>query len=138
MIMPTEFDELIARRAERVPLQHLTGRAYFRYLELAVGPGVFVPRPETEVMTGWAVDRAARDGHARHRSRWSVDLGTGSGAIAKALATEVPGAAGARRRALRRTPLRLGRRNLADTGVDAARRRTWPTRCPNWTARSTW
>ena len=44
-------------RAARVPLQHLTGRAHFRYLELAVGPGVFVPRPETEVMTGWAIDR---------------------------------------------------------------------------------
>ncbi len=49
-----DFQQLLDRRAERIPLQHLTGRAHFRYLELAVGPGVFVPRPETEVMTGWA------------------------------------------------------------------------------------
>src|ERR1700757_2685502 len=41
----------------REPLQHITGQAHFRYLELEVGPGVFVPRPETEVMTGWAIDR---------------------------------------------------------------------------------
>ena len=54
------FEQLVARRAERVPLQHLTGRAHFRYIELEVGPGVFVPRPETEVMTGWAIERAAR------------------------------------------------------------------------------
>jgi release factor glutamine methyltransferase len=47
----------IARRAAREPLQHITGQAHFRYLELEVGPGVFVPRPETEVMTGWAIDR---------------------------------------------------------------------------------
>ena len=52
----TAFDELIARRAGRQPLQHLTGKAYFRYGELAVGPGVFVPRPETELLAGWAVD----------------------------------------------------------------------------------
>src|SRR5258708_16315637 len=45
----------VARRASREPLQHITGRAYFRYLELEVGPGVFVPRQETEVMTGWAI-----------------------------------------------------------------------------------
>src|ERR1700753_3560766 len=48
--------EAISRRAAREPLQHITGLAYFRYLELEVGPGVFVPRPETEVMTGWALD----------------------------------------------------------------------------------
>ena len=48
---PRFWDD-IARRAAREPLQHITGLAYFRYLELEVGPGVFVPRPETEVMTG--------------------------------------------------------------------------------------
>src|SRR5215467_5544722 len=53
---PRFWDE-IARREAREPLQHITGRAYFRYLELSVGPGVFVPRQETEVMTGWAIDR---------------------------------------------------------------------------------
>jgi len=49
------FWEAVARRAAREPLQHITGSAYFRYLELEVGPGVFVPRPETEVLTGWAI-----------------------------------------------------------------------------------
>ncbi len=49
-----------------MPLQHLTGVAYFRYETLAVGPGVFIPRPETEVMVGWALDRLAErpDGSA--------------------------------------------------------------------------
>ena len=50
------FTELVARRESRIPLQHLTGSAAFRYLELAVGPGVFVPRPETEVVAGWCID----------------------------------------------------------------------------------
>ena len=84
------FTELVARRADRVPLQHLTGLAYFRHLTLAVGPGVFVPRPETEVMTGWAVDRL-RERPAAAAPAVAVDLCTGSGAIAKAIATEVPG-----------------------------------------------
>src|SRR5262245_12412706 len=53
------YDELLARRAAREPLQHLTGTAAFRYRELVVGPGVFVPRPETEVMVGWALERLA-------------------------------------------------------------------------------
>src|SRR5690349_12233133 len=50
------LEELIARRATREPLQHLTGRAPFRHLELRVGPGVFVPRPETEVVAQLAID----------------------------------------------------------------------------------
>src|SRR5215469_10030687 len=54
-----QFWDDIARREAREPLQRITGRAYFRYLELTVGPGVFVPRQETEVMTGWAIDRLA-------------------------------------------------------------------------------
>src|SRR5260370_30060264 len=53
---PRFWDE-VARREAREPLQHITGHAYFRYLDLEVGPGVFVPRPETEVMTGWAITR---------------------------------------------------------------------------------
>ena len=85
-----EFADLVARRSLRVPVQHLTGRAYFRYLELAVGPGVFVPRPETEVMAGWAVDQL-RELSAAGGTPVAVDLGTGSGAVAKSLATEVPG-----------------------------------------------
>ena len=84
-----EYDALVDRRAARVPLQHLTGSAGFRYLELAVGPGVFVPRPETELLAGWAVD-AARDVLATGAAPVVVDLCTGSGAIALAVATEVP------------------------------------------------
>lgn len=80
---------LVERRAERVPLQHLTGKAYFRRVELAVGPGVFVPRPETEVMTGWAVD-VLRTMVAEGRRPVVIELGTGSGAIAKAIADEAP------------------------------------------------
>jgi release factor glutamine methyltransferase len=77
----------VSRRANREPLQHITGRAYFRYLELDVGPGVFVPRPETEVMTGWAIDRLRAMDVAQPVV---VDLGTGSGAIALSIAQEVP------------------------------------------------
>lgn len=84
------FTELIARRAGRVPLQHLTGSAPFRYLEVAVGPGVFVPRPETEVVAGWCIEtlQAMPDGG----SPLVVDLCTGSGAIALSIAHEVKGA----------------------------------------------
>ncbi|WFE30574.1 peptide chain release factor N(5)-glutamine methyltransferase [Solwaraspora sp. WMMD791] len=83
------FDELVSRRAAREPVQHLTGSAPFRYLELAVGPGVFVPRPETEVLAGMVVD-AVRDRAAD--SPTIVDLCSGSGAVALAVAHEVPGA----------------------------------------------
>lgn len=81
------FDALIARRASREPLQHLTGTAPFRHLELRVGPGVFVPRPETEMVAQLAIDalRAVPDA-----APVAVDLGTGSGALALAMATEVP------------------------------------------------
>ncbi|MBV9207598.1 MAG: peptide chain release factor N(5)-glutamine methyltransferase [Actinobacteria bacterium] len=77
----------IGRRAAREPLQHITGHAHFRYLELEVGAGVFVPRPETEVMTGWAIGRLREMDVAEPVV---ADLGTGSGAIALALAQEVP------------------------------------------------
>ena len=53
------YDALVARRAVREPLQHLTGVAHFRHVELRVGPGVFVPRPETELLAGWAVEHAS-------------------------------------------------------------------------------
>jgi release factor glutamine methyltransferase len=82
------FETLIASRAARVPLQHLTGRAYFRHVELEVGPGVFVPRPETEVMTGWAVDELRPMISSGGRPR-VVELCSGSGAIAKALVDEL-------------------------------------------------
>ena len=83
------FDDLVARRAARVPLQHLTGSVGFRYLELEVGPGVFVPRPETESVVQWAVDALAAGGVPEPLC---ADLCAGSGAIALALADEVPGA----------------------------------------------
>jgi release factor glutamine methyltransferase len=83
---PRFWDD-IARREAREPLQHITGRAYFRYLELAVGPGVFVPRPETEALAGWAVEQLAALDVAEPVV---ADLGTGSGAIALAIAQEVP------------------------------------------------
>jgi release factor glutamine methyltransferase len=84
------FEQLVEQRARRVPLQHLTGRAYFRHTELEVGPGVFVPRPETEVMTGWVVDRL-RELVARGSRPVVVDLCSGSGAVARSVATEVAG-----------------------------------------------
>lgn len=82
-----EYAALVRRRASREPLQHLTGRAPFRHLELYVGPGVFVPRPETETVAQLAIDalRAVPDA-----APVAVDLGTGSGAIALAMASEVP------------------------------------------------
>lgn len=90
--------EAVERRAAREPLQHITGTAFFRSLELSVGPGVFVPRPETEFVAGLAIDAlravvpapGSPDGSAIGAEPAAVDLGTGSGAIALALATEVP------------------------------------------------
>lgn len=82
------IDELVTRRAAGVPLQHLTGVAYFRYETLAVGPGVFIPRPETEEMVGWALRQL--DGRPVEERR-VVELCAGSGAIASALARELPG-----------------------------------------------
>lgn len=82
-----QLDELVARRAAREPLQHLTGHAPFRCLDLLVGPGVFVPRPETETVAQLAIDALQA---VASPEPVAVDLGTGSGAIALALATEVP------------------------------------------------
>jgi release factor glutamine methyltransferase len=83
------YTDLVAKRAQRIPLQHLTGVAHFRRLTLKVGPGVFVPRPETEVVTQLAVDALRVIGK---ESPIAVDLATGSGAIALSLAVEVPNA----------------------------------------------
>ena len=82
-----EFLALVARRAGREPLQHIVGMVGFRYVELAVGPGVFIPRPETESVAGAAIDAL------RHRGGGVVvDLCSGSGAIALSVAHEVKGA----------------------------------------------
>ena len=114
-----QYDALVARRAAREPLQHLTGTAYFRHVELAVGPGVFVPRPETELLAGWAVEQASAviGSVGSAAGCVVVDLCTGSGAIAKAVADEVPEAT------VHAVELDEGAhawaaRNLAGTGVD--------------------
>lgn len=75
----------VVRRGRREPLQHITGLAPFRFVELRVGPGVFVPRPETELLVDIAKELLPAGGTA-------LDAGTGSGAIAIALATERPDA----------------------------------------------
>jgi release factor glutamine methyltransferase len=116
---PDRLDDLVAERARRVPLQHLTGKSGFRRLELSVGPGVFVPRFETELVAGLAITHLLakakpRDGAAEHGANLGteqstvprfavvsstpslglrvVDLCTGSGAIALAIKDEVPSA----------------------------------------------
>ncbi len=107
-----ELDTLVDRRARREPLQHLTGVAHFRHVALAVGPGVFVPRPETELLAGWAIEEA------RTLDRAVVlDLGTGSGAIAAAVADEVP-TAQVHALELDERAHQWAERNLAGTGVD--------------------
>jgi release factor glutamine methyltransferase len=113
------FEELLARRERREPLQHLTGSVGFRHLELAVGPGVFVPRPETEMLAGWAVDRA-RELLAERGAVRVVDLGTGSGAVALSVAREVPGS---EVHAVELDPeaFRWAERNLTGSGVDLRR-----------------
>lgn len=77
---------LVLARAGRTPLQHLTGSAPFRRIELAVGPGVFVPRPETELLVEWGLAGLDRSAPV------VVDLCSGSGAIALALVDERPDA----------------------------------------------
>jgi release factor glutamine methyltransferase len=108
------FARLVARRAARVPLQHLTGSAPFRYIEVAVGPGVFVPRPETEAVAGWCIDRLRAE-PAIERPL-VVDLCAGSAAIALAIAHEVKGA---RVHAVERedAAVEWARRNATGTGV---------------------
>ena len=107
--VPPEYAALVAERARRVPLQHLTGEAHFRGLTLRVGPGVFVPRPETETLVSLAldaidavgsdgagdpvgpVDRATPVGAGGADGPATVvDLCTGSGAIAFSLKAERP------------------------------------------------
>ncbi|WP_370893514.1 peptide chain release factor N(5)-glutamine methyltransferase [Janibacter sp. GXQ6167] len=109
--LPQEFSDLVAERAHRVPLQHLTGRAPFRRLDLEVGPGVFIPRPETEQAAELAIEAAMRDD-----APLVVDLCTGSGALALAVADEVPGAEVI---AVEMSELALAwaRRNVEQTGL---------------------
>ncbi len=110
--LAARFDTLVDRRAAREPLQHLTGSAFFRHVELVVGPGVFVPRPETELLAGWAIERASP-----MQSPVVVDLCTGSGAIARAVVDEVPHAE-VHAVELDESAHGWAERNLAGTGVD--------------------
>jgi release factor glutamine methyltransferase len=80
------YHAAIAARSRRVPLQHITGTAAFGPLTLFVGPGVFIPRPETEVMLEWAIAQSLP------KAPVVVDLCTGSGALALALAQHWPAA----------------------------------------------
>jgi release factor glutamine methyltransferase len=109
------YDALVSRRASREPLQHLIGMTHFRHVELEVGPGVFVPRPETELLAGWAIEQALLV-----ESPVVVDLCTGSGAVAKAIADEVPGAR-VHAVELDEPAHAWAERNLAGTGVDLRR-----------------
>ncbi|VFB01626.1 peptide chain release factor N(5)-glutamine methyltransferase [Nocardia cyriacigeorgica] len=85
-----ELRDVVERRARRIPLQHLIGRAAMGRIELEVGPGVFIPRPETELVFAWALAHleAVRHDHAPI----VVDLCTGSGALALAIAHARPDA----------------------------------------------
>ena len=111
------FARFVERRAAREPLQHITGVAAFRTLELDVGPGVFVPRPETEQVAQYAIDALRA---SAGESPLAVDLGTGSGALALALAAEVPHA---RVVGVENSPEAFiwARQNLAKTGLRNAR-----------------
>jgi release factor glutamine methyltransferase len=108
------FAALVERRAAREPLQHITGKAPFRSMELSIGPGAFVPRPETEQVAQFAID-ALRS--VASPQPLGVDLGTGSGAIALAMATEVPHA---RIWGVENSPEAYlwARRNQAESGAD--------------------
>ena len=105
------FAELVARRSAREPLQHLVGTIAFRYVEIAVGPGVFVPRPETELLVDAVLPVLRASPHPV-----AVDLCAGSGALALAVADEVPSATVY---AVERSPSALHwlRRNCAGSNV---------------------
>lgn len=105
------FSALLDSRVAGIPVQHLTGEAWFRTVRLEVGPGVFVPRPETEVMVGWGLQRIAAV-----EAPVVVELCAGSGAISRAIAAEH---SGARQFAVELDPAahQWASRNLADTDV---------------------
>jgi len=107
-----DYRALVRRRAAGEPVQYLTGRAAFRTVEVGVAPGVFIPRPETEVMTGWAIEQIRK-----LPNPVVVELCAGSGAISAAIAAEAPGAEQYAVE-LSETATRMASRNLAGSGVD--------------------
>lgn len=108
-----DYRQLVRRRIAGEPVQYLTGRAGFRTIEVAVAPGVFIPRPETEVMTGWAIDRIRE----LPSNPVVVELCAGSGAISAAIAAEAPGASQYAVE-LSEIATRVAAGNLAGSGVD--------------------
>jgi release factor glutamine methyltransferase len=108
------YDGLVAQRARRVPLQHLTGTAAFGPVTVTVGPGVFIPRPETEALLEWAVAQQLSPHPV------IVDLCTGSAALALALSQHWPDA-----RVIAiddsEDALAYARRNTAGTPVELVR-----------------
>ncbi len=108
-----ELDELVGKRLSGIPLQHLTGVAHFRQVSVSVGPGVFIPRPETELLSGFAIERAKEvDGVPV-----VVELGAGSGAVSLSIAKEVPGSR-VHAVEISEDALPYLERNLAGSGVD--------------------
>ncbi len=112
------FLEMIEARVRRVPLQHITGIAAFRYVDVEVGPGVFVPRPETELLAGWAIDAASAV--ATERQPVVVELCAGSGAISLSVVHELPQAS-VHAVELDESAYGWALRNLDGTGVDLRR-----------------
>ena len=104
------LDQAVSARISGQPLQHVTGTAYFRTTSVHVGPGVFIPRPETEMLAGWAIDKV------KHGCGRVVELCAGSGAISRAIVTEAsPSACWAVERSDQAYPYLI--ENLASTGV---------------------
>ena len=134
LVDPSVIDEyrtLVARRAERIPLQYITGSTAMGSISLEVGPGVFVPRPETELLLAWALAHLEASGL---RAPVVLDLCTGTGALALAIAHARPDAvvhavelqpqalAWARRNADRRseagdTPINLVQGDVSDRAL---------------------
>ncbi|HZQ33367.1 MAG TPA: peptide chain release factor N(5)-glutamine methyltransferase [Mycobacterium sp.] len=110
----TRYDGVVGARAKRIPLQHITGTTAFGPIEVKVGPGVFIPRPETEAVLEWAVAQE-RPAHPL-----IVDLCTGSAALAVALARQLPSARviGVEMSA---DALEYASRNVAGTSVELRR-----------------
>jgi len=124
-----QLDELLGRRTGGEPLQYVLGCWLFLGLELMVDPRVLIPRPETEVTAQVAIDEAVRLGARRGRpDPWAgaattyaiADLGTGAGALALALAGELPDAE-VWGTDISEDALAVGRANLAGTGLPSTR-----------------
>jgi release factor glutamine methyltransferase len=106
------FRTLIMRRAKREPLQYILGSATFRRVDLFVGPGAFVPRPETEVVAGWVIDQ-----YVGHGAPVIVDLCAGPGTMALALVQEIPNAT-VHAVEMDATAAEWAKRNIEATGLD--------------------